>query len=114
MPTATKTGPRTARDLLARLAPFGPAVEGEELTFAADLPAALDRALGVFHTGVRALLAGRRWYGCDETTGRAPELSPDTPIPAGVILLCVEGDGRWDRIDPAARLDLPRLFAQPP
>ena len=107
----TPSTPTTVRDLVSALGPFGPAADGEELTFAADPPEALDAALGVLHTGVRAALTGRRWYGCDGRTGRVAALNPAAPIPAGVTLLCVEGDDRWDRIDPAARLDLPRLFA---
>lgn len=110
----TTAAPATARELLELLAPFGPAAEGEDLVFAADPPAELDAVLGVLHTGVRAAAAGRRWVGCDGATGRVVVLNPAAPLPAGVTLLCVEGDGRWDRIDPAARLDLPRLFARPP
>jgi len=106
--------PMTVRELLARLDPFGPTTEGEELTFVADPPADLDIVLSVLHTGVRAALAGRRWVGCDGTTGRAEALNPNAPIPAGITLLCVEGDGQWDRIDPTARLDAPRLFAPAP
>lgn len=106
MPTTTTT-PTTARALLAALAPSGPAAEGEELAFAADPPPEFDAALRVLHTGVRAQLAGRRWVGCDGSTGRVAPLTPAAPIPAGVTLLCVEGDARWDRIDPSARLDLP-------
>ncbi|MBN9518544.1 hypothetical protein J0H58_08510 [bacterium] len=106
--------PTTVRGLLDLLTPFAPAAEGEDLVFAADPPADLDAVLRVLHTGVRAALTGRRWVGCDGATGRAAALNPAAPLPAGVTLLCVEGDGRWDRIDPAARLDLPRLFARPP
>jgi hypothetical protein len=103
-------GPTTARALRATLEPFGPGAEGDELALRADPPAGLLPLLRVLHTGVRALLAGRRWYGCDAATGRTRELDPAAPIPAGVTLLAVEGDRRWDRIHPAARLDLPALF----
>ncbi|QDU23573.1 hypothetical protein [Urbifossiella limnaea] len=113
MATATAT-PASARDLFDALAPFGPVVEGEELAFDDDPPTALDVALGVLHTGVRAELAGRRWLGCDGATGRVAVLNPAATLPAGVTLLCVEGDARWDRIDPAARVELPRLFDPAP
>ncbi|MFO0799421.1 MAG: hypothetical protein U0804_18280 [Gemmataceae bacterium] len=106
--------PASAHNLLAALAPFGPVVEGEELAFDDDPPAALDAVLRVIHTGVRAQLAGRRWLGCDEETGLAVVLNPTTTLPAGVILLSVEGDARWDRIDPATRCDAPRLFDPAP
>jgi hypothetical protein len=110
----TTTTPATARELLDALAPFAPAVEGQELTFDGDPPGALDAALGVLHTGVRAQLSGRRWVGCDGSTGRVTVLNPAAPVPAGVTLLCVEGDTGWDRIDPAARFELPRLFDPAP
>ncbi|CEF48212.1 unnamed protein product [uncultured bacterium] len=113
MATTTRT-PTTAHGLLALVEPLGPAVENEDLVFDADPPADVDPLLRVLHTGVRALVVGKRWYGCDGTTGRVSELNPGVPIPAGITLLAVEGDGRWDRIDPAARLDHPHLFARDP
>jgi hypothetical protein len=102
--------PDTARTLLDALAACGPAAEGEELILVSAPAAELEPLLHVLHTGVRALLTGRRWYGCDGSTGRSYELNPCAPIPAGVLLLSVEGDGRWDRIHPSARIDLPSLF----
>jgi len=113
MQTATATA-STARDLLDALAPFAPAADGEDVVFDGDPPAALDAALRVLHTGVRAQLAGRRWVGCDGATGRVMVLNPAATLPAGVTLLCVEGDAQWDRIDPAARSELPRLFDPAP
>jgi hypothetical protein len=113
VPTAEKA-PSTARALLDSLDGAGPTVEGEELAFADDPPAALLPVLRVLHTGVRALLAGRRWFGCDGETGRSQTLGPGSPVPAGVTLLSVEGDRRWDRIHPAARIDLPHLFEAAP
>jgi len=113
VPTATATA-STARELLVALAPFGPEADGEEVTFDGDPPAALDAILRVLHTGVRAQLCGRRWVGCDGETGRVTVLNPAAPLPAGVTLLCVEGDTLWDRSDPAARFELPRLFDPAP
>jgi hypothetical protein len=109
VPTTSATA-ATAHALLTLVRPFGPAAEADELVFESDPPAELEAALRVLHTGVRALLARGRWYGCDGDTGRVVELNPAAPLPAGIALLCVEGDHRWDRIDPAARMDLPQLF----
>ena len=111
MTTITRA-PATARGLLAALAAFGPAVEGEALTFAADPPPDLDELLRVLHTVVRALLSGRRWYGCgsDRATAGPRPLDSSALSPHGITLLCVEGDRRWDRILPGAWHDHPRLF----
>jgi hypothetical protein len=62
-------------------------------------------------TGVRAILTGRVWWGTSSDRPWVVELNPAEPIPAGVTLLCVEGDQRWERFHPAARLDHPELFA---
>lgn len=104
------THPRTARALLAVVEPFGPAVEGDDLVSEDDPPADLDAVLRVLHTGVRSLLVLKTWFGCDGQTGRVYELNPSAPIPGNITLLAVEGDKRWDRIDPSARLDYPGLF----
>jgi hypothetical protein len=84
----------------------------ETLGFGVAPPAELISLLRVLHTGVRALLSGRKWFGCgsERATGAPRPLSPDAPIPDGITLLSVEGDQRWDRIGAAARLDLPDLF----
>ncbi len=105
---------KTAADLMAEALPFGPAVEGADLVFAAEPPAELAEALAVAHTGVRALLTGRPWLGCgSDTRTAAPRvLNPKAPIPAAVMLLAVAGDSRWDRIGPAARADHPDLFGR--
>jgi hypothetical protein len=104
--------PTTARALLAFLKPFGPAVADGGLVLDLDPPSGLVRVAAVLHTGVRAELTGRTWYGCDGRTGRVFALDSGHPIPAGITLLCVEGDRRWDRIHPGARLDHPRLFSR--
>ncbi len=115
MPTTTEVRapiPTTAAGLLTLVEPFGPTVEGGALVFGLDPPAELLPLLRVLHTGIRAALTGRRWYGCGDTrkTAGPRPLDPAGPIPAGISLLAVEGDDRWDRIHPAAPLDLPRLF----
>ena len=115
MPTTTEVRapvPTTAAGLLALVEPFGPAVEGGALAFDLDPPADLLPALRVLHTGIRAALTGRHWYGCGDTrkTAAPRPLNPSAPIPPGITLLAVEGDERWDRIHPAAPLDMPRLF----
>jgi hypothetical protein len=104
--------PTAARALLARLELFGPAAADDDLVLDLDPPAELARVAAVLHTGVRAVLTGRKWYGCDGRTGRVYALDPGQPIPAGITLLCVEGDRRWDRTHPGARLDHPRLFGR--
>jgi hypothetical protein len=107
---ATATAPATARGLHAAVLAFGPAAEGEDLVFTAAPPAELVGVLRVLHTGVRALLVGRAWYGERSDRPGLTVLNPDCPIPTGVTLLCVEGDNHWDRIHPTARRDLPLLF----
>jgi hypothetical protein len=104
--------PSTAIRVLDLAKPFGPAVEGQELVFDREPPPDLLAALNVLHTGVRALLAGRKWFGCNTNTGRVVELAPALPIPAVVSLLAVEGDSQWDRVRSATRLELPQLFAR--
>jgi len=103
MPTTAARTRVTARELFKALAPFGPAVEGEDLAFDAGPLPDLDVALRVLHTGIRALLTGRKWFGCDASTGRVVELNPAAPIPADVGLVAVEGDRRWDRIRAGSR-----------
>lgn len=106
------TRPTTAAELLQVLAGSGPAIEDGELVFALDPPIDLEPILAVLHTGVRAGLSRKLWYGCDGDTGRIIALSLASPIPPGITLLAVEADGRWDRIDPAANLDHPQLFGR--
>jgi hypothetical protein len=103
----------TARDLLAQVRPFDPVVENGELVFDRDPPGDLVPALEVLHTGVRAQLTRRTWWGGTIAVGTRPRvitLNPADPIPPGINLLCVEGDGSWDRIHPLARIDHPHLF----
>lgn len=112
MPTVTYT-PTTARALLALVKPFGPAVEGGQLMFAADLSAELEAAVSIAHTGVRALLIRRPWWASSArgaTRPRVERLHPDATIPPWCGLLCVAGDTRWDRIGLSSRLDHPELF----
>jgi hypothetical protein len=59
--------PRTARELLERVREYGPGVEDGDLVFETE-PPELDAALRVLHTGVRALLTGRRWWGSTPCT----------------------------------------------
>ncbi|MFO0847301.1 MAG: hypothetical protein U0871_01900 [Gemmataceae bacterium] len=109
MPTATAP-PATARALLAALADYGPTVIGGGLTFAAAPPPALVAALKTLHTGVRAVLTGRRWFGIDARghgtgPGRYGALDPAAPIPPDTVLVTVEGDLTWDRLPPSGRPD---------
>lgn len=107
----------TAAELLAALHQAGcaPSVDGADLVLSTDPPDALATTVELLHTGVRAILTGKRWYGCDTTTGRGVELDPAARIPLNIDMLVVEGAAeRWDRIHPQARLDLPELFAAGP
>src|SRR5688572_7538393 len=100
--------PITVAAVLARVEPFGPSVEGAALVFDSDPPADLEPALEILHTGLRALLTGREWFGSTCADGKRAsviELDPSAPIPPRIGLLCVEGETRWDRIHPAARID---------
>ncbi len=111
--TTTAT-PATAADLLAAVAAYRPVVEDGALEFELDPPAGLTRRLRVLHTGVRAALAGRPWYGCgsDRRTAAPREIDPAEPIPDGITLLAVAGDRRWDRVPAGAWADLLELFAR--
>jgi hypothetical protein len=106
--------PTTARALASVLTPFSPGVDGRALVFDLEPHADLEPVLSVIHTGIRAMLTGQKWYGCgsDRAMAAPRPLNPDAPIPAGITLVCVEGDQRWDRIGPAARLDLLKLFGK--
>lgn len=120
----------TVRRLIADLAAIGVRVVVDEMGLewiadADDPPDQLLDALAVLHTGVRAVLSGRRWFGFDATTGRPcgprPKdgagllafgaLDPNAKLPPNVSFLCCEGDTGWDRIDADARRLLPFLFA---
>ena len=61
---------RNAVELLALVQAFGPAVEDGELVFATDPPANMEPVLSILHTGVRALLSGRNWWGSTAARGR--------------------------------------------
>jgi hypothetical protein len=65
LPLQKKGAARSARGLFVLVESLGPAVEGDELVFAADLPDELEPLVEVLHTGLGAQLAGKRWYGCD-------------------------------------------------
>ena len=110
MLTSKRTTPQTSATLLLAIRECGVIAEGEELAFTTDPPPELLPMLAVLHTGIRALMTRRQWWGCESDRPRVEVLSTDFPIPVGITLLSVEGDSRWDRIDPAARLELPRLF----
>ncbi len=103
----------TARELLVRLEPFGVRAEDRELVFDREPPEELLPVLCALHTGVRAELVRRPWWGCSSDRARMWELSTAAPLPDGVALLAVAGDERWDRLTPSAAADLPQLFAAP-
>jgi hypothetical protein len=106
----------TAVALLEALAPYRPTVEGSELVVELDSPAGLLARLEILHTGVRAILTGRKWQGGTAATGDrlcVVDLDPAEPIPPGITLLRVEGDSRWDRVPAGARSGAPELFDRP-
>jgi hypothetical protein len=98
--------PHTAAELLAELErnQLTPAVDGHTLVLPPHLSDMHHRSLQVLHTGVRAILSNRPWYGCSCATGWSMPLSPERPIPGWVGLLCVAGDTIWYRI-PALKLN---------
>jgi hypothetical protein len=103
----------TAVALLESLAPYRPTVEDGELVVELDPPAGLLVRLELLHSGVRAILSGRRWQGGTATSGDRPcvvNLDPAKPIPPRVTLLRVEGDSRWDRVPANVRTSTPDLF----
>ena len=108
----------TAADLLRRLveADCDPAVEGAELTLDADPPAELEPLIGVLHTGLRAILSGRRWFAFDAAgRGCGPRidhaLDPGRLLPRGATHLCVEGFA-WNSLDGCLARH-PELFEPP-
>lgn len=103
----------SAASLFALVEDFGPRVERDELIFEFELPKNFESLVSIVHTGIRALLTERTWYGCgsEVKTAAAVALIPSAPIPLDVTLLAVGGDLCWDRIHPATRIDHPELFA---
>ena len=108
----------TAADLLRRLVEAGcdPAVEGADLTLDADPPAELEPLVGVLHTGLRAILSGRRWFafdaagrGCGPRSDHA--LDPGRLLPRGATHVCVEGFA-WNSLDGCVARH-PELFEPP-
>ena len=92
--------PHTAAELLAELerSQQTPSVDGRTLVLPPHLSDMHHRSLQVLHTGVRAILSNRPWYGCSCATGWSMPLSPEQLIPGWIGLLCVAGDTDWHRI----------------
>jgi hypothetical protein len=107
----TATTAITAKSLLADLATYSPFVDGNDLAFVMDPGDELITLAVILQSGIRAVLAHKLWFGCDET-GLAFVLRPELPIPAGVALLCCEGDSSWDRIAYGARAKHPEMFSK--
>jgi len=103
---AVATTTMTVREILDALARYNPAVEGDELAFDDDIDIDPEEVVRIAQTGIRALLTGRRWFGCDGKTGAVLDLNPAMPIPRNITLLAVEGDPVWDRLT----IDRPELF----
>lgn len=122
----------TARELLIALsaADCTPRVEGEELAFDRKPPANLLPYVELLHTGVRAVLTGRAWYGIASPRGKDGRgcglgcgrgcgpwldgaMNPADEIPPSAALLTVAGDSDWDRIRPGTIEKLPDAFREP-
>jgi putative DNA primase/helicase len=108
--------PTTVADLLVALerANGWPIATPGKLTFPVPPPRELLPLIRVLHSGVRAILTRRPWFGLSGETGWADRLNPETPIPLWVEYLAAQGDTGWDRIRPASRTELPYLFVDVP
>jgi hypothetical protein len=113
----------TAAKLLSLLSQAGcvPAVRGCLLEFAEDVPEELEGFVELLQSGLRAMLAGRRWFGIDASgRGVGPltdgALDFQRPLPASTRCLAVEGEygAGWDVIDSLAKIERPEAFAGPP
>ena len=113
----------TAVDLLAAIASFDPSPDGEGLAYDEGLPEDLERLVAVLHTGVRAIMTGREWWGSTVSATvsgqnglkrlpRVVQLDPSKCLPHDIQLLSVEGDSRWDRINLAIVCELPAVWAR--
>jgi len=103
----------TAQELLGDLTAAGcvVTVDGCDLCLDGDGPERLERYLPLLHTGVRAILAGRKWFGLDGATGRITDLLPAARLPRNVTLAAVEGRAEvWDRFGPWVLVDFPECF----
>ena len=106
----------TAHQLLDALRAAGVelAADGIVLDVGGRVPPHLAPLLKVLHTGVRAALTGRMWWGSGSERPRVEAISCNQRFPEWVGLVCVEGDetggGKWDRLPADARIDYPELF----
>ena len=121
--TATTTRTLSAVQVFDLLRLYDPTVEGAELIFASDPPDDLWQMAAILHTGLRAVLMNRRWFGIDTdghscgpypSRGNGPlafgALDTAKPIPQQVRLVTVEGERGWDRVRPASYMNFPQLF----
>jgi len=109
----------TAAKLLGLLTQAGcvPSVRGCFLEFDEDVPEELEGFVELLQTGLRAIIAGRHWFGIDaDGRGVGPladgALDFRRPLPATARCLAVEGEygAGWDRIDPRALTEHPSAF----
>jgi len=111
----------TAHELLTALVAVGcePFRENDDIEVKRDVPRDLYPYVELLHTGVRAILSGRRWFGIDADGrgvgfGVGGEMSPFETIPDNAVLLTVEGArDSWDRIPQQVKLDFPKAFHKP-
>jgi hypothetical protein len=93
--------PNTARALFSLVRVFGPDVKDEAFVFDRELPKVLASIVAIVHTGIRAVIAGRQWWGSTNWSAGRPRVAVlclDSPIPHWRGLLSVEGDTKWDRL----------------
>jgi hypothetical protein len=93
----------SAEELYGMIAGLGVRCDGTRLKFSKSPPEDLKPVIKTLKTGLRAILEGRRWFATIESRSnrgvnvRVVELETNEPLPADVVLLCVEGDGEWER-----------------
>lgn len=91
-----------------------PQVHDQSLVLPPHVSIEILRSLKVLHTGVRAILSNRPWYGCSCTTGWITTLSPEHLIPGWVGLVCVAGDKSWHRLPELNRSERARFWTEVP
>jgi hypothetical protein len=88
-------------------------IEGDELVLSAPPPPGLAGYLSLLHTGIRAIIRGRKWYGIDQNGRGCSDdgtIDPREKIPSSVYLLSVGSESSWHHIDNRLRDEVPNAF----